>query len=261
MTKQTPFYLQKLRAEFELRASRRKGYSLRSYALFLGVEAPSLSSVLKGSRRLSKTKVEKVADKLNLSPKERLLFIDSNQRRPSVLQVTNDIQRKQLNSETHFRIIAEWEHYAILSLLETKDFQSSSKWISERLNIPDLRARICIDNLLEAKLILLEGKRFVLNQQGLSTSEDISSQAIRIARRQDLELAQNSIDEISVELRDLSSSTMTLDPKDLPELKAMIRDFRKRFMLQAENKKSNEVYKLAVQLFPLTKLRGKNESN
>ena len=260
MTKQVPFYLKKLRDEFEARASRRNGYSLRAYARFLGVEAPSLSSVLKGNRRLAKSKIEKVADRLNLSPHERVQFISSNLGK-STLPTDESPKREKLDPEVHFRIIAEWEHYAILSLIETRDFKPQSPWIAERLGISDLRARICIQNLLEARLIKMDGTTILLNQQGLETTEDVPSQAIRKARKQDLDQAMDAIEEVSVHLRDLSSCTMTVDINDLEDLKKMIRDFRRKFMSRAESKKGNEVYKLALQFFPMTNLGSQNETN
>ena len=61
-------------------------------------------------------------------------------------------------------------------------------------------------------------------------------------------------DQITPELRDLSSMTLTLNLKDLPELKKQIRNFRKNFMTQAESEIGQEVYKLSVQLIPVTKL-------
>lgn len=264
MKQQTPFYLKKIRDEFELRKNRRSNYSLRSFAMFLEIEAASLSSVLKGVRRLSKTKVAKVASKLNLSPEESSQFISSNLPPKKNIMEENklsDTEQFKLNSETHFRIISEWEHYAILSLVETIDFQPKSKWIAERLGISDLRARICVENLLQAGLIKAEDINIILTHRGLKTTEDVPSHALRKARKQDLELALNSIDEISVELRDFSSSTMTLNLQDLQELKKMIRDFRKCFMSRAEKKKGNEVYKLSVQLLPLTKRRSSRETN
>jgi uncharacterized protein (TIGR02147 family) len=160
----------------------------------------------------------------------------------------------------HFQIIADWEHYAILSLAETENFQTNTKWIAKRLNISELKAQTCIDNLIQAKLISVHGKKWNLTHQALKTTEDVSSVALRKARKQDLIAAMNAIDEVSVGLRDLSACTVALDPADLFELKELIRDFRKRFMKNAERNSGVEVYKLAIQLFPLSKV-SENEIN
>lgn len=256
-----PYYLKKLRDEYAVRMARRPEYSLRAFAKFLGLEAPSLSGILKGNRRVAKSKVAQVADKLNLSPEEKNLFIQSNSKITKETQATSKIDHQyQLDPETHFKIIAEWEHYAILSLMETADFKPQTNWIAERLGISDLRAKICLDHLIEAGLICVKDQSFVLTQASLKTTEDIPSQALRKARKQDLEMAMSSIDEISVELRDLSSCTMTMNLEDMQEMKMMIRDFRKRCMARAESHKGHEVYKLAIQLYPLTKVRRSHES-
>lgn len=257
MKASVPFFLKKLREEFEARAKRRQGYSLRAYARFLGVQAPSLSSVLNGKRRLAKGDVDRVADKLNLSDMERAQFTKSCRAKSDYLSDSpevSDIERKLLDSEIHFRIIAEWEHYAILSLLETEGFKSDFNWISRRLGISELRARTCTQNLLDAELVQVEGSQLTLNQAGVTTTTDIPSQAIRKARAQDLEQALIAIDEIDLELRDFSSCTMTINLSDLQDLKLMIGDFRKRLMNRAEARMGHEVYKLSVNFFPLTKL-------
>jgi len=251
MSTETNYYLKTLRSDFETRQARRPDFSLRAYARYLGVEAASLSGVLKGTRRLSKTSVTKVAERLNLSPNERETFIKSNG--SAVAPTVAPVKRFKLDEETHFRLISEWEHYAILSLMETPDFQSKTSWISQRLGITVLRAQICLENLLEARLIVADGAGFKTTKQQLATTEDVPSAALKKAREQDLELAMAAIDDVAVELRDLSSCTMTADPADLPEMKKMIREFRQRFMSEAEKKPGQEVYKLSIQLIPLTK--------
>jgi len=253
MSTETNYYLKTLRSDFETRQARRPDFSLRAYARYLGVEAASLSSVLKGTRRLSKSSVTKVADRLNLSPNERETFIKSNGITVTAKLPAAPVARFELDEETHFRIISEWEHYAILSLMATPDFQSNTAWISERLGITALRAQICLENLLAANLIAKDAAGFKATHQQLATTEDVPSAALKKAREQDLELAMIAIDEVAVELRDLSSCTMTADPADLPEMKKMIRAFRQRFMKEAEKKTGTEVYKLSIQLIPLTK--------
>lgn len=152
----TPFYLLKLRSELNRRCKGNPNYSMRSFAKFIGLEAPSLYSVLKGQRKISKTKISKVVAQLGLSEKEKFLFIESNKqwRLSSVgsyPQFNNEVY--QLKEDLHFNIIAEWEHYAILSLIETIDFKTVAapheltEQIAQRLAISKLRAQICLENL------------------------------------------------------------------------------------------------------------------
>lgn len=256
--KSQPFYLKKIREDFERRTRLRKGFSLRAYARLLGVEAPSLSKILKGQRQIPKNKVRAVVDKLNLSPREQNQFLLSNERAAKRISLAKE-DRYQLSSELHFNIIAEWEHYAVLSLIETEGFQYDFEWISKRLNISALRAQICIENLIQSGLLCLKEGNLALTNGFFSTTEDIPSAALRKARHQDLEGAARSIDEVSVALRDLSACTMTLNPENLSKLKEFIRNFRKQFMKQAESEPGLEVYKLAIQLYPLTALESDYE--
>ena len=58
-----------------------------------------------------------------------------------------------------------------------------------------------------------------------------------------------------VEHRDFSSLTFPLDPKKLDQAKTLIRRFEDDlFALLDEESTPTEVYRLAIQLFPLTKM-------
>lgn len=89
----------------------------------------------------------------------------------------------------------------------------------------------------------------------LVTTEDIPSQALLTARRQDLQLAEKALNEISRDLRDMSSVIFTVNTSKILKLKHFIRTFRKEIMHFAESDQGNEVYKLNVQFFPLTQLK------
>ena len=255
----TPYYLKVLRKDFETRQKRNAQFSMRSYARTLGLEAPSLSGVLKGNRRISKNKIDQVIAKLGLSPKESQLFVESN---TSELTTKINFQSQtiqennfQLEEEAHYRVIAEGDHYTLLSLIETKDFQSNTKLIASRLQLSELRINNCLQNLIDAQLINIQKGQIKLTQQGVKTTEDISSAALRKSAEEDLTQAQRKLEEVDLMLRDFSSCTMTVNPEDLPELKKMIREFRRKFMSVAEFSEGTEVYKLNMQFYPLTQIK------
>jgi len=254
MNNVTPFYLQKLRSEFEIKSNRNDKFSLRSFAKFLEMDPSTLSAVMKGLRRVPKARVQQVMNKLSLSPKEKSAFKETNNNKSMVFKSGFDHLDFEINEELHFKVIAEWEYYAILSLIETKGFKFDQKWIAGRLGITIYRVQVCIESLLALGLIVKNKTGIKLGQQGLKTTEDISSTALKKARRQDLELAAPIIDNVDVELRDLSSVTFTLEKKNIANVKEEIRNFRKRIAFMAEQKKGEEVYKLSVQLIPLTQI-------
>jgi len=257
MSTVVPFYLKVLRSDFEEKLKRNSGYSLRAYSKFLGIQAPSLSGVLNGNRKVPKKKIEEVTKKLNLSPSEKSLFIQTNLSKNASVPIHSlDFV---LDDEMHFKVIAEWEYYAIMSLVQTKDFKYEEKWIAGRLGITNYRARACIENLLQLNLVVEKDSTLLLTNKGLTTTHDVASAALKRARLQDLELARQSIDKVSVENRDLSSVTMTLKKNDIPKFKEKIKEFRREFMKDAESKTGDEVYKLSIQLIPLTNITGEEK--
>ncbi len=53
-------------------------------------------------------------------------------------------------------------------------------------------------------------------------------------------------------MRDVSGMTMAVSKERLAEARKMIRDFRRRISGYMEGGKRNAVYRLNIQLFPLT---------
>ncbi len=259
MSNKAPFYLHKLRSNFEHKLSRNSQYSMRSYAKYLNLNAPVLSEILKGNRAIPKSKLEAISTKLNLSPKEIALFTQSNKNWKTVFNEDIHSLDFTLNEEVHFNIMAEWEHYAILSLTETKGFKSDIPWIAKKLSISEYRTKVCIDNLLHANLLELKNNIYTCTTSGVKTTTDISSEALKKGRKQDLIIAEKAIDEIDVSLRDMSTIVFTLNKKLIPEIKDDIKKFRRKLAKKSESIPGEEVYKLSVQLFPLTKINNQGD--
>ncbi|MCO4755645.1 MAG: TIGR02147 family protein, partial [Bacteriovoracaceae bacterium] len=61
----------------------------------------------------------------------------------------------------------------------------------------------------------------------------------------------NAIDNVPVELRDITTMTMAIDIEKLPDAKELIKKFRRDLCNFLENDKKNNVYNLNIQLIPL----------
>jgi uncharacterized protein (TIGR02147 family) len=256
-----PYYLDKVREAYFERQRSNPSFSLRAYARYLEIQAPSLSAILRNKRRLSLKAADRVMEKLNLSPVERRRFRDSLIERPGKNETSSTAHAETssyvLRSEDHYKIIAEWEHFAVLSLLETRDAKSDPAWIAERLGITPLRTRDVIARLIHSGLLKeARGKRLVPTQASIATTEDVSSSALRKSHTDNFKRAQAALEAIAVELRDFSSITVAMDLKKLDEAKALLREFRKQFAALVETPSSDEVYELSIQLFPVTKMEG-----
>jgi uncharacterized protein (TIGR02147 family) len=89
--------------------------------------------------------------------------------------------------------------------------------------------------------------------QNLTTGWKWLSQAIESNQRELIKLAEESIDRFSKELRDISTVTMGIDEKILPEIREHIRMFRSSLINIVNSAQgSGRVYQLNIQFFPLS---------
>lgn len=256
------FYINKLRETLLQKQSINPAYSLRAFARDLGLDASSLSKILKGVRGPTIRDSIHIADKLNLSSQERTYFLESIYKTKTQLDniKISPIDERYMLNESHYKVIAEWEHFVVETLFELDDFSPTLGEISRSLGITMERAEEVLSNLKECGLII-EGRNGQLSKayQKIRTPEDVASQALRESHQETLELGKQKLDEIEVDLRDFSSMTVAMDMEKLPEAKSIIREFRQKMMALLKNGNKTEVYQLAIQFYPLTErnLKGK----
>jgi uncharacterized protein (TIGR02147 family) len=239
-------------------------YSLRAFARFLGVPSGRLSEVMSSKRLLTDQAGRKIAAKLALRPDEEAKFLKSiqneralnKQRSISVAtsdsEDTQEAEYHQLNLDA-FQAIADWYHFAILSLMETRGFRNDPAWIAKRLGISVIESRAALERMIRLGMIeTSRGGILKKSSAHFSTTHDVSSSALRVSHRQSLEQAINALENIEVELRDISSITMAIDIAKIPEAKKLLREFRRKLSAFLETGKQNEVYNLNIQLVPVS---------
>lgn len=232
--------------------SRRGNYSMRQFAKKLGLDAPVLSLMMNGKRKITHNLAKQVLQGLPIDQTEANQIL-ADLPTKSTRSVKTKIQFKELNP-TQFDVISDWWYFAVLSLSETDQCRSDPKWIAKRLNITTTQAEKALEKLLELNLIKKKGTTIKATGEIFSSTQDIPSSAIKKNHQQGLELALEALHEVSVELREFGATTMIIDPKKIPEAKKMIRELRKKTMQVLESGEKLEVYRLQVQLFPLTKV-------
>lgn len=255
MEKQS-YYLIKIKEDLSQKQRVNPHYSLRAYARDLGVHPATMSQIMKGNRPLPLKDSVRVVEKMNLGPKERTLFLESLLKSKVSLDKIkiNDLDNRFMLDESHFKIIAEWEHFAVLDLFELSAFEATSSEIAQRLSITENRVDVVVSNLLTAGLLVMETDGCLKKvHEDLRTTENIKSQALKESHRETLRMGINKLDEIDVELRDFSSTTVAIDLNKLPEAKAIIREFRQKMSALLREGKKTDVFQLAIQFYPLTK--------
>ncbi len=226
--------------------ARNPAYSMRSFAQKIGIGQSAVSEIVAGKRPVTRKAAEKILLGLARPPDEIEKILEG---REGAVQ-SHAYRAIDMDS---YHLIASWHHYAILSLAETKNFQSSSKWIARRLGISEKTASEAIERLLRLGLIE-SGKngKLAVTGESFEAISTVANPALKKANRENLELAQTALETIAVEDRDFTALTLCFDPDRMDEARKIIKQFRRQFDRAMESGRKTEVYKLCIQLFPLS---------
>lgn len=232
--------------EFSSAKMRNPNYSMRAYAKRIGMPQSAVSEIIAGKRPLTQKSAYKILTGLDKSPNEisQLLF---SQESPAKTFTSLDMDS--------YHLISDWYYYAILSLAETDDFQSHPKWIARRLGIEETVAKNAIERLVRLDMLHMDpkSKKLIPTGESFEAISEVANAALKKANRENLELAIQKMQETTFEERDYTAITLCFNPNKMLEARRMIKNFRRAFCKEMEINKKQEVYKLCIQLFPLTK--------
>jgi uncharacterized protein (TIGR02147 family) len=248
-----------LAEELSARKGRNPAYSLRAFAQQSGVSPATLSGLISGKRVLTAKTAGVIAERLSLSPEVReALLMAVTREHPLLKRVDREasVSRTTLGVD-QFRVIADWQHYAILALARLPNHRADPAWIAKRLGIPKREARLAVHRLTRLAIVAVENGRLRRISGPLKSTDDIVSRALRKHHRQALANAEKSLDRDALDKREFSTITMAIDPVNLPSAKLAIRKFRDSLSELLENGKPQRVYTLSLQLFPVDKEESK----
>ncbi len=241
------FCLEILKREFEQRRLRNSSYSLRAFARDLQVSITALSEVMAGKRDLSRKNLGRMIEALHLSPVECEMLLDRK-----IERTPQELARLHLQDE-EFRLIADWYHLAILNLAKIKDNKAKPAWVAQRLGLSMAEATEALARLRKLKLLEVKAGRLVRTAAPISTSRDIPSAAIKKYHKDHLILAERSLMEDPVEVREFSSVVMAMNPEKLSDAKEYLMKAKRKVSEMLQKGESKEVYVLSFQMYPLTK--------
>lgn len=221
----------------------------------LSISPAHLSQLLSGKRPITLRVAMQIAEKLEMSPKDRALLLKQAMHKGRDQALPKKAEFQTLGEE-EFEPISEWYYFAILSLGLHKDNRASAKWVAEQLGLPFSEAKEAYEKLRMLGFIEEKGGRYRQSSKPLHTTRDIPSQALRKFHRQHLDLAKDRIETVPVELREYSTMTMAISRKKLPRAKKMIHEFKLKLNKYLEEHDADDVYTLAIQLFPVTTKAG-----
>jgi uncharacterized protein (TIGR02147 family) len=247
-----------LETEYLRRRKKNQAYSLRAFARLLDLPSGRVSQLLSRKRNFTPELGRKIALQLSFDPvtaQSFLASIEGTRQKKSIAPAAAASRELTALPMDQFEAIADPIHFAILSLLETKSFSGLEKDIAQRLALDVVEARAASERLTRLGLTRLDpkGRLRLANSPGLATTHDVQSAAIRRYNRKVMQEAEASLEEVAVELRDITSITMAIDPARLPEAKEKLKALRRAMSDFLESGNRTEVYRLNVQLVPVTK--------
>lgn len=251
--------------ELKLRLHRRPQYSLRAFARDLSLSPSTLSEFLNGYLGLSRTKTIHVAQKINLTTEQSEHFwnlMESrfsrslHKRREAAVRAKSRIHSEQTKvSLDEFQFIADWYHLAILELLELAPIYQDIKILSKALGLTRKKTTEGVERLLKLNLIKKENGQLIIDKNTTNVGENVPSESVRLFHSQILAKALNAIETQSLEQRDFSSTMISINNSDIPEIKKELNQFWLSLASKYSAKsKKNSLYCLSTQFFDLLKI-------
>lgn len=267
MQEHKDFHINLLESEYLKRKRFNSQYSKRAFAKYLDINSGTLNSILNGDRKIPISSLKNIIEKLELTPTKAERLIQSQQLRGRRLkkmteEFSESFSKKLIDdsSDNGYHILAHWEHYAILSLIDTDDFISDHNWIAKRLRLKIQLVAQALERLENENLISTdESGKYYCTYSRINTPQGITSKALQIAHHEELELAKANMNSCTVDKRHYASETMAIDPENMEHAHKLINEFREKMKELMSTEKKKEVYLLAIQLFPLTNMNTENQ--
>lgn len=244
-------------------------YSHRVFARQAGLSSPShLLMIIKGERNLSLRTIQKFAEGLKLTNKEKRYFeliVQYNQ--------TDDLQMKAryfseimfLKASTiglhklekeKFDFLSKWYVVAIYVLIDLRNFNPDSNWIVKKFGgkLTVTQVKEAFENLSKLGMIEVDKDRGYRQVPGaITVADDTKSIAVYNYHQSMLRLASEALRTSAHNMREMNGATITIPKDKLPEIKEKIRAFRKEInQLTSSYENPDEVFQLNIQFFPLT---------
>ena len=247
----------------------RSGFTWRDFAKAAGYSSPVfLKLVCDGKTNLSEVGIERVAEAMGLVGADLKYFralVNFNQEKDSLKKKALFKDLRAIAKENAFTLVGEdqydyyesWVNPVVRELAPQMPGATPSQ-MADNLAFDMPTAEVKRSLALLQKVGLLnkdsEGK-FEQSSKGISTGNiEVASLSVREMHRQMGELAVRALDEVPVKERDISGLTLGVSEDAFYRITKEIEEFRRRVSaIVLQDSGESRVYRLNVQLFPLTK--------
>jgi uncharacterized protein (TIGR02147 family) len=264
-------YREFLRDYYREKKREKPFFSYRFIGNRVGMDSSYVIKILQGNLHLSTKKIDNFIKLLELDECEAEYFETlvhfckaktERQRKLCFDRLFKVSSVKAMRIEPHqYEFFRKWYYSAVWSLIECAPFNGDYRTLAEKCApaITVWDAKRAIRLLEKLKLISKEDDgTYHATNLNLTTGQKWYSYAVESYQREMLRLAGESIERFGKQARDISTVTLNIDEKALPEIQEHIRQFRSSLIKMVNNYGGRErVYQLNVQLFPLSAGREK----
>jgi uncharacterized protein (TIGR02147 family) len=232
-----------------------------------GVDPGYMVKVFQGKKHLAQKTLDSFVNMLKLRPREaeyfRLLVLFGKAKSDQEIKIIFEkmlpfveLGARKIEAKS-YEYYTKWYHAAIREILAYYPFTGDYKALA-RMTVPEISAREAKSAVaLLLKLGFIEKNdegRCTLTSRFITSGDEWQSIAIRQFQKDTIMLAHRALDNVSKELRDISTVTVTLSEAGFVAAREKIRTVRREILELARKEENAEcAYHLNLQLFPIGK--------
>lgn len=237
------FFIQLLKKYFEEAKAKNPRFSMRGYALKLGLSVSTLSDLLAGKSSLSEVRALAILEKINCPSRKKNKIL-------LLMKKELDLDQSELPSQL-YSVFSDWRQRGVLFSFDCQPPPSPGQ-LAKKLGLSELAVQKIITDLLQHKF-LVQNRNGEISRDKTTwrTSDGITSEEVRKLHRANVDLARAALEKIPTENRDFTSVTLAIKADALPRLRQEIRDFYSRIITLMDEESCSEVMQVSIQAFPL----------
>lgn len=260
-------YKQFLKDYYLFQKKKKKFFSYQYMADHCGFNSKSyLYKVIRGEKALASSGTLKIAEFMKLKKKEieyfesMVMFTNAKTVKErdyffNKLQSINSRFKAVKLRQNQFEYFSNWYNIALREIVTLFDWKNNYSVLAKSL-IPQIskeEAKVSVKLLLELELIRRnDNGRFEQTDRSITTGDDIKSLAVNNFQRENLKLAEESIDRFKREMRDIATLTVGVSREGIEQIRKEMTQFRKRLIELVNNDNpSDRVYQINFQTFPV----------
>jgi uncharacterized protein (TIGR02147 family) len=242
-------------------------FSMRWLARHLEVSPSLISLVMSGKRSLNLELAERLSSLLDIDDENKQKLVKAVLKKQGLKK---DIYLQSLNSpdagltldweaapRTQFDLLKAWYYTAILDCTSLTDYDGTTEFIALKLDLDHSIVKDAFELLKRHHLLIFADGKWVKSVRFLEFSSLTQKDSIRKFHADHLENAKRVLNtqtaEKDLEGRMVTGLTITGTQQQVAEARQRIADFMQQMAKEFGSSQPDQVYHVAVQLFPLTK--------